>query len=77
VRLALENVVTVLEAGGMTSTDIVKSVIYTTDVDACIAVLGQQVQEVFGSILPASTLIGVTRLAFPELKVEIEVLAAR
>lgn len=77
VRVALENVVTVLEAGGMTSTDIVKSVIYTTDVDACIAVLGQQVQEVFGSILPASTLIGVTRLAFPELKVEIEVLAAR
>jgi enamine deaminase RidA (YjgF/YER057c/UK114 family) len=77
VRMALENVVTVLEAGGMTSTDIVKSVIYTTDVDACIAVLGQQVQEVFGSILPASTLIGVTRLAFPELKVEIEVLAAR
>ena len=77
VRLALENVVTVLEAGGMTSADIVKSVIYTTDVDACIAVLGSQVQEVFGSILPASTLIGVARLAFPELKVEIEVLAAR
>ena len=37
----------------------------------------EQVQEIFGSILPASTLIGVTRLAFPELKVEIEVLAAR
>jgi enamine deaminase RidA (YjgF/YER057c/UK114 family) len=77
VRVALENVVTVLEAGGMTSANIVKSTIYTTDVDACIGVLGQTVQEVLGSILPASTLLGVTRLAFPELLVEIEVLAAR
>jgi enamine deaminase RidA (YjgF/YER057c/UK114 family) len=77
VRVALENVVTVLEAGGMTPSDIVMSKIFTTDVDACIAVLGQTVQEVLGSILPASTLVGVERLAFPELMVEIEVLAAR
>jgi enamine deaminase RidA (YjgF/YER057c/UK114 family) len=77
VRTALENVVTVLEAGGMTPANIVKSNIYTTDVDACIEVLGQTVQEVLGSILPASTLLGVARLAFPQLLVEIEVLAAR
>jgi len=77
VRTALENVVTVLEAGDMTPANIVKSNIYTTDVDACIGVLGQTVQEVLGSILPASTLLGVSRLAFPELLVEIEVLAAR
>ena len=77
VRAALENVVTVLAAGGMTPADIVKSNIYTTDVDACIGVLGQTVQEVLGSILPASTLLGVSRLAFPELLVEIEVVAAR
>lgn len=77
VRTALENVVTVLEAGGMTPADIVRSNIYTTDVDACIAVLGQTVQEVLGSILPASTLLGVSRLAFPELLIEIEVIAAR
>lgn len=77
VRVALENVVTVLEAGGMTPADIVKTTIFTTDVDACVAVLGQTVQEVLGSVLPASTLIGVSRLAFPELLIEIEVLAAR
>ncbi len=77
VRVALENVVTVLSAGGMKPADIVKSTIYTTDVDACIGVLGQTVQEVLGSALPASTLLGVDRLAFPELLVEIEVLAAR
>jgi enamine deaminase RidA (YjgF/YER057c/UK114 family) len=77
VRTALENVVTVLEAGGMTPANIVRSNIYTTDVDACIGVLGQTVQDVLGSILPASTLLGVNRLAFPELLVEIEVIAAR
>lgn len=77
VRVALESVLAVLTAGGMTPADIVKSTIYTTDIDACIGVLGQAVQEVLGSILPASTLLGVTRLAFPELLVEIEVLAAR
>lgn len=77
IRVALENVVTVLAAGGMTPADIVKSTIFTTDVDACIEVLGPQVQQVLGSSLPASTLVGVARLAFPELKVEIEILAAR
>ena len=76
VRTALENVLTVLEAAGMTPHDIVKSTIFTTDVDACIAVLAQTVQDVLGAILPASTLLGVSRLAFPELLVEIEVLAA-
>jgi enamine deaminase RidA (YjgF/YER057c/UK114 family) len=77
VRVALENVVTVLTAGDMTTANIVKSTIYTTDVDACIGVLAQTVQQVLGLILPASTLLGVTRLAFPELLVEIEVTAAR
>jgi enamine deaminase RidA (YjgF/YER057c/UK114 family) len=77
VRVSLENVVAVLAAGGMTPADIVKSTIFTTDVDACIGVLGPLMQRVLGSSLPASTLLGVARLAFPELKVEIEILAAR
>jgi enamine deaminase RidA (YjgF/YER057c/UK114 family) len=77
VRVALENVVAVLAAGGMTPADIVKSTIFTTDVDACIGVLGPLMQRVLGSSLPASTLLGVARLAFRELKVEIEILAAR
>ena len=77
VRVALDNVVSVLSAGGMTAADIVKSTIYTTDVDAIIEVLTPETQRILGSSLPASTLIGVARLAFPELKVEIEVVAAR
>jgi enamine deaminase RidA (YjgF/YER057c/UK114 family) len=77
VRVALDNVVAVLAAGGMTPADIVKSTIFTTDVDACVAVLGPLTRRVLGSSLPASTLVGVARLAFPEIKIEIEVLAAR
>jgi enamine deaminase RidA (YjgF/YER057c/UK114 family) len=77
VRAAFENVMAVLEAGGMTPADVVKSTVYTTDVDACIGVLGPLAQGMLGSSLPASTLIGVNRLAFPELKFEIEVVAAR
>jgi enamine deaminase RidA (YjgF/YER057c/UK114 family) len=77
VRLALDNVVTVLASAGMTPADIVKSTLYTTDVDELLGVIGTEAPRVLGSHLPASTLIGVTRLAFPELKVEIEVVAAR
>jgi enamine deaminase RidA (YjgF/YER057c/UK114 family) len=44
---------------------------------ACIGVLGPLVRRALGPSLPAMTLVGVTRLAFPELKIEIEVLAAR
>jgi enamine deaminase RidA (YjgF/YER057c/UK114 family) len=32
--------------------------------------------DFLGSNLPASTLLGVSRLAFPQLKIEIEALAA-
>ncbi len=77
VRVALDNVVSVLAAGGMTPADIVKSTIFTTDVDAILEVLSVEAQKVLGSSLPASTLVGVSRLAFGELKVEIEVVAAR
>ncbi len=77
VTVALDNVITVLADAGMTPANIVKSTIFTTDVDAIIEVLAPAAQKILGSSLPASTLIGVPRLAFAELKVEIEVLAAR
>jgi enamine deaminase RidA (YjgF/YER057c/UK114 family) len=76
VRLAFENLGTVLAAAGMTIADVVKLTVYTTDVDALFAEYGTATQAL-GSNLPAMTLIGVTRLAFPELKVEIEAVAAK
>lgn len=76
VKLAAANLQTVLEGAGMTMGDIVKVNIYTTDVDALMAAYGSAA-EVLAPNLPAITLIGVTRLAFPELMVEIEATAVR
>ncbi len=77
VQLALQNVATVLESSGMTPADVVKVTLYTTDVDEFAAAYATHARALFGDNLPASTLVGVTRLALPELKVEIEVIAAR
>jgi enamine deaminase RidA (YjgF/YER057c/UK114 family) len=76
VRLAFENLVTVLAGAGMTVADVVRLTIYTTDVDELFGAYGTAA-EFLAPNLPAMTLIGVTRLAFPELKVEIEATAAR
>ncbi|HEV2370174.1 MAG TPA: Rid family hydrolase [Acidimicrobiales bacterium] len=74
VRAAFDNLATVLSAAGMTSADLVKLTVYTTDVDALLGEYGSAAQFLAPN-LPAMTLVGVTRLAFPELKVEIEAIA--
>jgi enamine deaminase RidA (YjgF/YER057c/UK114 family) len=76
VEKALDNLTTVLDSAGMTMADVVKLTIYTTDVDELLAAYNTAT-KFLGSNLPAITLIGVTRLAFPELKVEIEATAAK
>ena len=76
VRIATENLGTVLHAANMDFSDVVKLTVYTTDVDAFLGASGASA-EALGSNLPAMTLIGVARLAFPELKVEIEAIAAK
>jgi enamine deaminase RidA (YjgF/YER057c/UK114 family) len=76
VRESLSNLTTVLGAAGMSVENIVKLTIYTTDVDELLAAYGSAA-ELLGDNLPAITLVGVTRLAFPELKVEIEATAAK
>jgi enamine deaminase RidA (YjgF/YER057c/UK114 family) len=76
IELALSNLTTVLGAAGMTMADVVKLTVYTTDVDELLAGYGTATQFL-GDNLPAMTLIGVARLAFPELKVEIEATAAK
>ncbi len=77
VKKAFENLGVVLQAAGFVSTDVLRVNHYTTDVDELIAVLGRLAAEFFGQTLPASTLLGVSRLAFPQLKIEIEATAER
>lgn len=77
VRTAFENLGAVLAAGGLAASDVVRVTYYTTDVDELVTVLGPLASAFFGDTLPASTLLGVARLAFPQLKIEIEATAAR
>jgi enamine deaminase RidA (YjgF/YER057c/UK114 family) len=76
VKKAFENLGGVLQAAGMNASNVVRVNYYTTDVDELVAVLGPLASEFFDGNLPASTLLGVTRLAFPQLKIEIEAVAA-
>jgi enamine deaminase RidA (YjgF/YER057c/UK114 family) len=75
-RAALDNLATVLKKAGLTLRNIVQLNVYTTDVDGVVehwnSVLGR-VNEAGGHY--ASTLLGVARLAFPDLLVELEATA--
>jgi enamine deaminase RidA (YjgF/YER057c/UK114 family) len=76
--LTLDNLETVLASGGMTLSDVVRLTIYTTDVDGILPHYGILAGRLAAaSVLPAATLLGVTRLAFPELLVEIEATAVQ
>jgi len=76
VEKAFENLGSVLQAAGMNASNVVRVNYYTTDVDELVAVLGPLASAFFDGNLPASTLLGVARLAFPQLKIEIEAVAA-
>jgi enamine deaminase RidA (YjgF/YER057c/UK114 family) len=72
--LALDNLQAVLDGAGMTLANVVRLNIFTTDVDAFLAQLGvlhARLQEA----TPPGTLLGVDRLAYSELMVEIEATA--
>ena len=73
---ALDNLETVLQAAGFTLADVMRLNIYTTDVDGLLEVFDVVARRMgdAGS-RHASTLLGVTRLAFPENMVEIEATA--
>jgi enamine deaminase RidA (YjgF/YER057c/UK114 family) len=72
-QLALDNLEQVLSEAGLSLSDVVRLTYYTTDVDAFIGSLGAVTQRL--GTRPASTLLGVARLARPELLVEIEATA--
>ena len=75
-RLAWSNVKDALEAADMDATNIVRLNMYTTDVDAFMAVASELVPIFAGDgCKPVSTLLGVTKLFEPEIMVELEATA--
>jgi enamine deaminase RidA (YjgF/YER057c/UK114 family) len=74
---ALDNLETVLRGAGMSLANVVRLNSYVTDVDLFFAEGAQVVAErtAAAGIQPAATLLGVTRLAFPDLLIELEATA--
>lgn len=76
VALAADNLDAVLPVAGMSLANVVRLNFYTTDVDAFLAdagVIGERTAA--AGVTPPGTLLGVARLAFPELLIEMEAIA--
>lgn len=73
ISMALDNLEAVLTEAGMAFADIVRLNIYTIDVDETLKHF--DVLRTRLAAPPAMTLLGVTRLAFPELMIELEATA--
>lgn len=78
VTMALDNLEAVLAEADMDLSNVVRLNTYTTDVDAMFANYGL-LAERFGAagVQPPGSLLGVARLAYPELMVELEATAVR
>lgn len=76
IGLALDNLEAVLAGAGMSLANVVRLNVYTTDVDAFVqhAAVRRERTSAAG-VMPPGCLIGVARLAFPELMVELEATA--
>lgn len=76
IALALDNLEEVLKEAGLDWSNVVRLNYYTTDVDLFFKeYAGASGRLTEAGCRPASTLLGVTRLAFPELMIEIEATA--
>jgi 2-iminobutanoate/2-iminopropanoate deaminase len=74
-RKILQNMKKILDAAGVGFADVLRVTVYLTDVNDR-PLINPVRQEFFGSARPASTLIGVSELVVPGMKVEIEAIAA-
>ena len=75
---SFDNLEIVLEQAGSNLSQVVRLNYYTTDVDAFFGAYDLILERLAGAgCRPASTLLGVTRLAFPELLIEIEATAVK
>lgn len=70
-RAIFKQMKTILDMAGATFADVLRVTVYLTDVDDRTKINPIR-QEYFGDARPASTLIGVSALAIPGMKVEIE-----
>ncbi|WP_020672426.1 RidA family protein [Amycolatopsis nigrescens] len=71
--LSLDNLEAVLGEAGMSLANLVRLNVYTTDVDRLFEHYGVLASRLGAAgVAPTSTMLGVTRLAIPDLMVELE-----
>ncbi|TYB44032.1 RidA family protein [Actinomadura chibensis] len=71
--LSLDNLEAVLGEAGMSLADLVRLTVYTTDVDRLFEHYGVLAARLGAAgVAPTTTMLGVTRLAIPDLMVELE-----
>lgn len=75
VSKSIDNIEAVLNAANMSLSDVVRLTIYTTDVDEMLANYDRLRRFNDAGANYVSTLLGVARLAFPQLLVELEATA--
>jgi enamine deaminase RidA (YjgF/YER057c/UK114 family) len=76
IEQAFRNLEAVLTAAGFTLANVVRLNYYTTDVDAFLAA-GDVVGTCLAGTQPPGTLLGIAKLAFPGLMIELEATAAQ
>jgi enamine deaminase RidA (YjgF/YER057c/UK114 family) len=76
IEQAFRNLETVLKASGYGIADVVRLNYYTTDVEAFL-MAGDVVGRHLAGAQPPGTLLGITKLAFPGLMIEIEATALK
>ncbi len=74
VTLTMDNLEAVLRAAGLDWSNVVRLDYFTTDVDGFFQAM-DIIGERLGGVPVASTLLGITRLALPEMMIEIEATA--
>ncbi|WP_169980773.1 RidA family protein [Microbispora sp. H10836] len=74
--LSLDNLEAVLGEAGMSLANLVRLNVYTTDVDRLFEHYGVLASRLgVAGVAPSTTMLGVTRLAIPDLMVELEATA--
>ena len=71
---AFRNVETALASAGATLADVVQTQLFVTDITRWQEV-GRAHQELFGTVMPVTAMVGVAALIDPEMLVEVQVVA--